>query len=100
MEFIPRNVCRQVSLGDRELGEGRPVYFIAEIGINHNGSLEVARQLIDAAVRVTSLGEGGISTERAIPVEARQTHATQIGALDPIRTPESFRAGIDMNTID
>ena len=53
-------------------------------------------ELIDAAVRVTSLGEGGISTERAIPVEARQTHATQIGALDPIRTPESFRAGIDI----
>ena len=53
-------------------------------------------ELIDSAVRVTSLGEGGISTERAIPMEARQTHVTQIGALDPIRTPESFRAGIDI----
>ncbi|RKY27477.1 MAG: hypothetical protein DRP83_02280, partial [Planctomycetota bacterium] len=45
---------------------------------------------------VTSLGEGGISTERAIPIEARQTHVTQMGALDPIRTPESMRAGIDI----
>jgi DNA-directed RNA polymerase beta subunit len=53
-------------------------------------------ELIDSAMRVTSLGEGGISTERAIPMEARQTHVTQIGALDPIRTPESFRAGIDI----
>jgi len=53
-------------------------------------------ELIDSAVRVTSLGEGGISTERAVPIEARQTHVTQIGALDPIRTPESFRAGIDI----
>lgn len=52
--------------------------------------------LIDSAMRVTSLGEGGISTERAIPIEARQTHVTQIGALDPIRTPESMRAGIDI----
>ena len=55
-------------------------------------------ELIDSAVRVTSLGEGGISTERAIPIEARQTHPTQIGAIDPIRTPESFRAGIDLRT--
>ncbi len=53
-------------------------------------------ELIDAAMRVTSLGEGGISSERAIPIEARQTHPTQIGALDPIRTPESFRAGVDV----
>jgi len=52
--------------------------------------------LIDSAMRVTSLGEGGISTERAIPIEARQTHVTQMGALDPIRTPESSRAGIDV----
>jgi DNA-directed RNA polymerase subunit beta len=52
--------------------------------------------LIDSAMRVTSLGEGGISTERAIPIEARQTHVTQMGALDPIRTPESMRAGIDI----
>lgn len=53
-------------------------------------------ELIDSAMRVTSLGEGGISSERAIPMEARQTHVTQIGALDPIRTPESFRAGVDL----
>lgn len=53
-------------------------------------------EIIDAAVRVTSLGEGGISSERAIPMEARQVHVTQIGALDPIRTPESFRAGVDV----
>jgi DNA-directed RNA polymerase beta subunit len=53
-------------------------------------------ELVDAAMRVTSLGEGGISTERAIPMEMRQTHVTQIGALDPFRTPESFRAGIDV----
>jgi DNA-directed RNA polymerase subunit beta len=53
-------------------------------------------ELIDAAMRVTSLGEGGISSERAIPMEARYTHPTQIGALDPIRTPESFRAGVDV----
>jgi N-acetylneuraminate synthase len=31
------------------VGEGQPVFVIAEIGINHNGSFEIARKLIDAA---------------------------------------------------
>ena len=34
----------------RSIGAGHPVYIIAEIGINHNGSLDIARQLIDEAV--------------------------------------------------
>jgi N-acetylneuraminate synthase len=40
-----------VRLGERKVGPGQPVYVIAEIGINHNGDVELARQLIDAAVR-------------------------------------------------
>src|SRR5580704_1036110 len=38
-----------VQIGDRFLGDGQPVFVIAEIGINHNGSLELCRRLIDAA---------------------------------------------------
>ncbi len=39
-----------VRLGQREVGPGRPVYVVAEIGINHNGDWDIARRLIDAAV--------------------------------------------------
>ena len=39
-----------LKIGDRLIGDGHPTYIIAEIGINHNGSLEDAKQLIDAAV--------------------------------------------------
>ena len=53
-------------------------------------------ELIDASMRVTSMGEGGIQSDRAIPDEARHVHVTQMGALDPFRTPESFRAGVDI----
>ncbi|MES2730222.1 MAG: N-acetylneuraminate synthase family protein [Bacteroidota bacterium] len=35
---------------NRSIGAGQPTYIIAEIGINHNGSLDIAKQLIDAAV--------------------------------------------------
>ncbi len=34
----------------RMIGEGSPCYIIAEIGINHNGSMETAKKLIDEAV--------------------------------------------------
>lgn len=55
-------------------------------------------EILDQAVRITSLGEGGIEDERAIPREARNLHATHLGVLDPVRTPESSRAGIDLRT--
>jgi N-acetylneuraminate synthase len=38
-----------VRVGERLVGPGEPVYVIAEIGINHNGDLELAKRLIDAA---------------------------------------------------
>jgi len=40
----------RVRVGDRQIGDGELVYVIAEIGINHNGSLEIAKRLIDGAV--------------------------------------------------
>jgi DNA-directed RNA polymerase beta subunit len=53
-------------------------------------------ELIDHAVKVTALGEGGISSDRAIPLNARMTHSTHFGAIDPIRTPESNHSGVDV----
>lgn len=41
---------REITLGDRLVGDGHPVYVVAEIGINHNGDLEHAKRLIDAAM--------------------------------------------------
>ena len=40
----------KVKVGNRIIGDGQPVYIIAEIGINHNGSIELAKKLIDGAV--------------------------------------------------
>lgn len=36
-------------IGNIKVGTGQPVYMIAEIGINHNGSLDVAKRLIEGA---------------------------------------------------
>ena len=39
-----------VRIGEREVGPDHPTLVVAEIGINHNGSLEMAKELIDAAI--------------------------------------------------
>ena len=38
-----------VKLGNVEVGLGRPPYIIAEVGSNHNGDMNLCRDLIDAA---------------------------------------------------
>ncbi|MFL7813716.1 MAG: N-acetylneuraminate synthase family protein [Anaerolineales bacterium] len=43
-------MTREVKLGNRLVGDGHPVYITAEIGINHNGDINIAKELIDAAV--------------------------------------------------
>lgn len=40
----------RVKVGNRYIGDGEPVYIIAEIGINHNGSIALAQKMIDGAV--------------------------------------------------
>jgi N-acetylneuraminate synthase len=42
-------VINKVKLGNRNVGEGEPCFIVAEIGINHNGDLAIAKKLIDAA---------------------------------------------------
>jgi N-acetylneuraminate synthase len=40
----------KVRIGDRLVGPGEPTFVVAEIGINHNGDVRIAKQLIDVAV--------------------------------------------------
>lgn len=42
-------MARELKIGRRIVGDGHPAYIVGEIGINHNGDLEIAKQLIDLA---------------------------------------------------
>ena len=42
---------RDVIIGNIRIGEGQRPLVIPEIGINHNGSLAVAKEMVDAAAR-------------------------------------------------
>jgi len=39
-----------IDLKGRKIGIGYPVFFIAEAGVNHNGSIYLAKELVDIAV--------------------------------------------------
>jgi N-acetylneuraminate synthase/N,N'-diacetyllegionaminate synthase len=38
-----------IKIGKNAIGEGLPVFIIAEAGVNHNGSLKLAKKMVDAA---------------------------------------------------
>lgn len=39
----------ELTIGGKKIGAGHPCYVVAEIGINHNGDLAIAKRLIDVA---------------------------------------------------
>lgn len=40
----------EIKINGRAIGENHPTYIIGEIGINHNGDINIAKKLIDMAV--------------------------------------------------
>ena len=40
-----------ITFKDRKIGENEPVFIVGEVGINHNGSVDLAKKCIDAVKR-------------------------------------------------
>ena len=57
-------MTREIKIGNKMVGDGHPAYVIAEIGINHNGDLEIAKQMIDAAVNA---GANAVKFQKRTP---------------------------------
>jgi N-acetylneuraminate synthase len=47
--FLGVITVTEIKIGNRLVGNGQPCYIIAEIGINHNGDINIAKKLIDVA---------------------------------------------------
>jgi N-acetylneuraminate synthase len=42
-------MASSITIGSTEVGPGQPVYIVGEIGINHNGDIDVVKKLVDVA---------------------------------------------------
>jgi len=87
-----------------KIGPGEPCYIIADIGINHNGSLEIAKKLIDEAVaaRVTAIKFQKQTPEICVPKEQWDTmRDTPWGRIPYIDYKRKIEFGIvEYATID
>lgn len=64
-----------VAIAGRPIGPGHPVYVIAEIGLNHNGDVELAKRLIDVAA---DAGADAVKLQKRTPELATPPHMRDV----------------------
>jgi N-acetylneuraminate synthase len=69
-----------VTIGSRVVGGGRPAYVIAEIGLNHNGDVELAKKLIDVAA---DAGADAVKFQKRTPEIATPEHMRDVTRETP-----------------
>ena len=69
-----------VSIASHAVGAGAPVYVIAEIGLNHNGDVEIAKRLIDVAAEA---GCQAVKFQKRTPLISTPEHMRSV----PRETP-------------
>lgn len=69
-----------VSIASNPVGKGHPVYVIAEIGLNHNGDVTIAKQLIDVAAEA---GAQAVKFQKRTPLISTPEHMRSV----PRETP-------------
>ncbi|ADX74175.1 N-acetylneuraminate synthase [Pseudarthrobacter phenanthrenivorans Sphe3] len=73
-------MIKSVKIGENVIGDESPVYVIAEIGLNHNGDVDLAKQLIDVAAEA---GAQAVKFQKRTPAIATPEHMKDV----PRETP-------------
>ena len=85
-----------IRIGSREIGIGKPCFIIGEAGVNHNGQLNIAKKLVDAAVyagvdavKFQTFKSEGVTTRNAqIADYAKKNIRKNLKQLDMIKKYE------------
>jgi N-acetylneuraminate synthase len=67
-------MTKTVAIGSNTIGADAPTYVIAEIGLNHNGDIEIAKQLIDVAA---DAGAQAVKFQKRTPEISTPEHMKQ-----------------------
>jgi N-acetylneuraminate synthase len=90
-----------MKIGERPIGHEYPVYIIAEIGINHNGDVAIAKKLIDVAALAgcNAVKFQKRTPELCVPVEQRQVmRETPWGRMTYLEYRQRIEFGYDEYT--
>jgi len=55
---------REIKIGGRTIGDGFPTYVVAEVGINHNGDLDIAEDMI---IKAKEVGADAVKFQKRTP---------------------------------
>lgn len=80
---ILKGLPRKVKIGNQYVGPDEPVFVIAEVGINHNGDIKIAKKLIDAAAKA---GADAVKFQKRTTTEI----LTKEGLEKPYTSPHAF----------
>jgi len=69
-----------VTIGSHQIGGTAPAFVIAEIGLNHNGSVEIAKQLIDVAA---DAGANAVKFQKRTPEISTPAHMRDVQRETP-----------------
>jgi N-acetylneuraminate synthase len=69
-----------ITIGSHEVGPDAPVYVIAEIGLNHNGDVELAKQLVDVAA---DAGAQAVKFQKRTPEISTPEHMRDVRRETP-----------------
>jgi len=87
-----------VWIGDRLVGDEQPCFVVAEIGINHNGDLRLAKQLIDVAASAAcnAVKFQKRTPELCVPISQRSTmRETPWGYISYMEYREKVEFGLE-----
>ena len=57
-------MAREIKIGSRKIGDEQPTYVVAEIGINHNGDLDIAKDMI---IKARDTGADAVKFQKRTP---------------------------------
>ena len=85
IDFIPSGAL------DQHISD---VFYTSKLAQMIDGSSPL--ETVDASFKTTRVGEGGVADVQSAPDEMRTVQASYFGYLDPVRSAERLKVGLDM----